>query len=98
MQDQALSTFNFLNSEKRYVAAALIPPSYVDEDDDDVFRSASIGSDDYVMRSDMFDVPDVDEEELKQIYEGPRKAMERLGRILPGPFDSPKKDDKDGQY
>ena len=80
------------------MAAALIPPSYVDEDDDDVFRSASIGSDDYVMRSDMFDVPEVDEEELKQIYEGPRKAMERLGRILPGPFESPKKDNKDGQY
>lgn len=28
-QDQACSTFNFLNSERRYVAAALIPPAYV---------------------------------------------------------------------
>ena len=30
LQDQALSTFNFLNSEHRYVAGAMIPPSYVD--------------------------------------------------------------------
>ncbi|XP_074646103.1 NADH dehydrogenase [ubiquinone] 1 alpha subcomplex assembly factor 3-like [Tubulanus polymorphus] len=33
--DQACSTFNFLNSEGRFVAAALIPPSYVDRYHDD---------------------------------------------------------------
>jgi len=32
--DAALSTFNFLNSEKRYVAGAFIPPSYVKMDSD----------------------------------------------------------------
>jgi len=29
--DQALSTYNFLNSEKRYIAAALVPPTYVSD-------------------------------------------------------------------
>ena len=32
---QACSTFNFLNSEKRYVAAGLIPPSYIEPSEDD---------------------------------------------------------------
>ena len=31
LQEQALPTFNFLNSEKRYIAAALVPPTYVSE-------------------------------------------------------------------
>lgn len=39
MQDQALSTFNFLNAEKRYIAAGLIPPSYLDASEDEQFRS-----------------------------------------------------------
>lgn len=38
--DQALATFNFLNAEKRYVAGAFIPPSYIDSiDDDDIISS-----------------------------------------------------------
>ena len=47
-QESACSTFNFLNSEKRYVAAALIPPSYVHDfkvkddleiqDDEDIYN------------------------------------------------------------
>ena len=98
IQDQALSTFNFLNSEKRYVAAALIPPSYVEEDDDAIFRSSSMGDDDYTTRGDLFDVPEVDEEELKQIYEAPKKAMEQLGRILPGRFEGVRKDKPDEPY
>lgn len=35
-QDQALATFNFLNAEKRYVAGAFIPPSYVEMHADDI--------------------------------------------------------------
>ncbi|KAI4468439.1 nuclear protein e3-3 [Holotrichia oblita] len=37
--DQACSTFNFLNAEGRYVAAALIPPEVIDSTDDDVLKS-----------------------------------------------------------
>lgn len=37
--EQACSTFNFLNAEGRYVAAALIPPQVIDSTDDDVLKS-----------------------------------------------------------
>ncbi|KAL5013304.1 hypothetical protein ScPMuIL_007574 [Solemya velum] len=42
--DQACSTFNFLNSERRYVAAALIPPAYssVNLNDDNVVLQKDI--------------------------------------------------------
>jgi len=33
--DQALATFNFLNAEKRYIAGAFIPPSYMDMNEDE---------------------------------------------------------------
>lgn len=36
--DQACSTFNFLNSERRLCAAALIPPAYVDQYSDDIIE------------------------------------------------------------
>lgn len=43
-QDQALATFNFLNAEKRYVAGAFIPPSYIENlDDDDFFTNRELG-------------------------------------------------------
>lgn len=42
--DQALATFNFLNAEKRYVAGAFIPPSYIENlDDDDFFTNREFG-------------------------------------------------------
>lgn len=37
--DQACSTFNFLNSEGRFVAAALIPPLHIDTTDEDLLRT-----------------------------------------------------------
>ncbi len=37
LQDQALSTFNFLNNERRYVAGAFIPPHNVDVAEDEVY-------------------------------------------------------------
>uniref|UniRef100_T1J857 NADH dehydrogenase [ubiquinone] 1 alpha subcomplex assembly factor 3 n=1 Tax=Strigamia maritima TaxID=126957 RepID=T1J857_STRMM len=37
--DQACATYNFLNSEGRYVAAALIPPTIIKLTDDDVIDS-----------------------------------------------------------
>lgn len=37
--EQACATFNFLNSEGRCVAGALIPPIIVSATDDDVIRS-----------------------------------------------------------
>ena len=40
--DQALAVFNFLNAEKRYVAGAFIPPSYVDEFEDDAYTSPDL--------------------------------------------------------
>lgn len=36
---QACSTFNFLNSEGRYVAGALIPPQTVEANDDDIYKT-----------------------------------------------------------
>jgi len=40
--DQALSTFNFLNSERRYVAGAFIPPNYIEElGDSEKYHSAT---------------------------------------------------------
>lgn len=40
MQHQALATFNFLNSEKRCVAGAMIPPHFLDAmNDEDVYTS-----------------------------------------------------------
>ena len=40
-QDQACATFNFLNAERRMVAAGLIPPTYMQlQDDEDLpFRA-----------------------------------------------------------
>lgn len=37
--DQACATFNFLNSEGRYVAGAMIPPKSIQATDDDQLRS-----------------------------------------------------------
>lgn len=37
--DQACSTFNFLNSEGRYVAGALIPPYHINYEDEDLLRT-----------------------------------------------------------
>ena len=52
------------------------------EEDEDTMHS----NEDYTLRSDMFEDPDVNEEELKEIYAAPRKAMERLGlgQVIPG--------------
>lgn len=36
---QACTTFNFLNSEGRYVAAAMIPPDIIHATEDDVLRT-----------------------------------------------------------
>lgn len=37
--EQACTTFNFLNSEGRYVAGALLPPQSLQTTDDDLLRS-----------------------------------------------------------
>lgn len=37
--EQAVSTFNFLNSEGRYVGGAFIPPETIKTTDDDMLRS-----------------------------------------------------------
>ena len=43
-QDHALATFNFLNSEKRYVAGAFIPPKYLEAySGEQAFSTASAG-------------------------------------------------------
>lgn len=42
-QDQACATFNFLNAERRVVAAALVPPSYMHlENDEDLIVRAQL--------------------------------------------------------
>ncbi|XP_041349777.1 NADH dehydrogenase [ubiquinone] 1 alpha subcomplex assembly factor 3-like isoform X2 [Gigantopelta aegis] len=63
--DQACSTFNFLNSERRYVAAALIPPQDVSFDiDEDLFVE-----DLQVEYTKELDTPGEFEEEYKYIKE-----------------------------
>lgn len=37
--ESACSTFNFLNSEGRFIAAALLPPKTIVSTEDDVYRS-----------------------------------------------------------
>lgn len=37
--ESACATFNFLNSEGRYIAAALLPPRQINVTDDDMLRS-----------------------------------------------------------
>jgi len=40
--EKALTTFNFLNSEQRYVAGVFIPPEYIEElGDDEIYETAS---------------------------------------------------------
>jgi len=41
-QEQAVSTFNFLCAEKRYVAGAFIPPTKVEMADDEVYLQDNI--------------------------------------------------------
>jgi hypothetical protein len=37
-QEHAVTTFNWLNSERRYVAGAFLPPKTVQYTEDDVFK------------------------------------------------------------
>lgn len=37
--ESACATFNFLNAEGRYIAAALLPPRQIQATDDDILRS-----------------------------------------------------------
>lgn len=69
--DQALATFNFLNAEKRYVAGAFIPPSYIDNlDDDDIITSqGDIGK--YHTKG--LEEPDDDEDLLPEEKKEPKK-------------------------
>lgn len=65
LQDQACSTFNFLNAERRIVAAAMIPPTYMnlDRDDEDLHIRARLEAEEnlYELKSGFGDQPLIDE-------------------------------------
>lgn len=57
-QEQAVSTFNFLSDEKRYVAGALIPPTTVILAEDEVFVKEKWEGDETTAERDMLRVMD----------------------------------------
>ncbi|KAK7101818.1 NADH dehydrogenase [ubiquinone] 1 alpha subcomplex assembly factor 3-like [Littorina saxatilis] len=80
--DQACSTFNFLNAERRIVAAAMIPPTYMnlDRDDEDLHIRARLEAEEnlYELKSGFGDQPLIDESDpvLKGVKE---KVFPALG-------------------
>ncbi len=74
LKDQALATFNFLNAEKRYVAGAFIPPSYIENlDDDDIITSqGDIGK----YRTTALEEPQDEDDHLT----GEKKELKKLER------------------
>ena len=83
MQEQALTTFNFLNSENRYVAGGFIPPLFVETrfDEDAYDTTTSVFGDDMFNIEDPMGYKELDtpeeKEELKQIlYEGKQVKQE----------------------
>ncbi|XP_046542666.1 NADH dehydrogenase [ubiquinone] 1 alpha subcomplex assembly factor 3-like [Haliotis rubra] len=78
--DQACSTFNFLNSERRYVAGALIPPTYVhiQHDEDAQVRTQLERRGLYDMEFNRTpDTPGEFEEEVKDIKQRMSKYISR---------------------
>jgi NADH dehydrogenase [ubiquinone] 1 alpha subcomplex assembly factor 3 len=69
--DQALATFNFLNAEKRYVAGAFIPPSYVNayEDEDITLHGPLPGPD-----------RGQEDDDLKPVYEKAQLVKEQMDK------------------
>ena len=55
--DQALAVFNFLNAEKRYVAGAFIPPSYVNEFEEDSYTSPELVKLTFTEQDEVEDLP-----------------------------------------
>ena len=84
-----MATFNFLNSEKRYVAGAFIPPKNVswDSDDSDMFDSAVEHSDPFLL-SDYMDTHKDGPygEDLKSLLEESKKLR---GNLLKRKSDTP---------
>jgi hypothetical protein len=76
-QDQALATFNFLNAEKRYVAGAFIPPSYVHAyEDDDIHKNVPSDVDPGVIPEKEFE--GLEDDDLKPILEEGQKRLAEL--------------------
>ena len=84
-QEQALATFNFLNSERRYVAGALIPPNYISDTNTDI----------EFLDEDILDgpLPEFDHGEPEITAESIHKGKENLKDIIRGL--RPAKQDKD---
>lgn len=79
LQDQALATFNFLNSERRYVAGAFIPPeyTYVYTDEDAGIKETVERTNIYETKTD-YHVPQHSVEELHGWEEQYEKAKQRV--------------------
>ncbi|XP_046369474.1 NADH dehydrogenase [ubiquinone] 1 alpha subcomplex assembly factor 3-like [Haliotis rufescens] len=78
--DQACSTFNFLNSERRYVAGALIPPTYIhmQHDEDALVRTQLERRGLYEMEFNRTpDTPGEFEDEVKDIKQRVSKYVSR---------------------
>ena len=77
LKDQALATFNFLNSEKRYVAGAFVPPSYVHAfEDDDINKGIPDNIDPAVLPDKDFEGSEDDD--LTPIMNEGRKRLQDL--------------------
>ena len=90
-QGQAISTFNFLNAERRLVAAAIIPPDYIEQRNDqrDVEDTFSIGVDTVYLDKDttITDRLSKARDNFPRLMDGPQ-----LPRMKPkNPGDDPKK-------
>ncbi len=80
LQDQALATFNFLNAEKRYVAGAFIPPSYILDNDEDMMYTSMIAHkhDPNITATD-YDYLSDDEEEQQRLADETAKSKQIIG-------------------
>ena len=80
MQDQALATFNFLNSEKRYIAGAFVPPAFLENVTEEDEYNALM--DTYLTPQEkdfmLGDLDTSDPEELKEYREDSREALKEI--------------------
>ncbi|CAH1795525.1 unnamed protein product [Owenia fusiformis] len=76
--ETACSTFNFLNAEKRYCAAGLIPPSgeELEYEEDMVLQQLARQKDIYTMVDS--DIPEDPEMVKEMLQKGPEKLMNKL--------------------
>ena len=71
-----MATFNFLNAEKRYVAGAFIPPTYVESTEDEELRIMTAGEAARAARDAKGGIDD----DITPVMQEGREAREELAR------------------